>query len=83
MEHKEKNQTKDVSINCILSTSHPVTPLPPPPNENQVEETFLKTYNLLFWDIVEEDEVAEHGDEAEETESSHNVDHCVLQVKLS
>ena len=40
-------------------------------------------YNWSLGDIVEEDEVAEHGDEAEETESSHNVDHCVLQVKFS
>ena len=43
----------------------------------------MDAYNWSLGDIVEEDEVAEHGDEAEETESSHNVDHCVLQVKLS
>ena len=43
----------------------------------------MDAYNWSLGDIVEEDEVAEHGDEAEETESSHNVDHCVLQIKLS
>ena len=42
-----------------------------------------KSYNFTLGDIVEEDEIAEHGDEAEETKPSHNVDHCVLQVKLS
>ena len=29
-----------------------------------------KTYNLLLWNIVEEDKVAEHGDEAEEVKSN-------------
>ena len=29
-----------------------------------------KTYNLLLWNIVEEDEVAEHGDETEEAKSN-------------
>ena len=43
----------------------------------------MDAYNWSLGDIVEEDEVAEHGDEAEETESSNNVDHCVLQIKLS
>ena len=41
------------------------------------------TYNFPFFDVVEEDEIAEHSDEAEEPESSHNVDHRVLQVKFS
>ena len=43
----------------------------------------MDAYNWSLRDIVEEDEVAEHGDEAEETETSHDVDHCVLQIKLS
>ena len=41
------------------------------------------SYNFTFGDIVEKDEVTEHGDEAEKPKSSHNVDHRVLQVKFS
>ena len=40
-------------------------------------------YKEAFVDIVEEDEVAEHGDEAEESETSDNVDHNIFQIKLS
>ena len=36
------------------------------------------THNLPLLDIVEENEVTEHGDEAEEAQSSHYVDHRVL-----
>ena len=42
----------------------------------------MGTYNRSLRDIVEKNEIAEHGDEAEKTKSSHNIDHCVLQVKL-
>ena len=41
------------------------------------------TYNFPLLNIVEEDEVAEHGDEREEAQSRHDIDHRVLQVKLS
>ena len=37
-----------------------------------------KTYNLLLWNIVEEDEVAEHGGEAEQPQARHDHDHRVL-----
>ena len=43
----------------------------------------IRSHNFTLGDIVEEDEVAEHGDEAEEAESGNNVDHRVLQVKFS
>ena len=43
----------------------------------------MGAYDWSFGDIVEKDEVTEHGDEAEKAKSSHNVDHCVLQVKFS
>ena len=42
----------------------------------------MGTYNRSLRDIVEKNEIAEHGDEAEKPKSSHNIDHCVLQVKL-
>jgi hypothetical protein len=41
------------------------------------------SYNFPLGDIVEEDEVAEHGDEAEQPEAGHYVDHGVLQVKFT
>ena len=41
------------------------------------------TYNRSLGNVVEKDEVAEHGDEAEKSESGHNVDHRVFQVKFS
>ena len=41
------------------------------------------TYNLSLLDIVEQHKVTEHGDEAEEAQSGHYVDHGVLQIKLS
>ena len=40
-------------------------------------------YHKPLDDVVEEDEVAEHGDEAEEAEARHDVDHCIFQVELS
>ena len=43
----------------------------------------IRSYNFTLRDIVEEDEVTEHCDEAEKTKSSHNVDHRVLQIKFS
>jgi hypothetical protein len=43
----------------------------------------VTTYYFSLVDIVEENEVAEHGDEGEEAQPRHNVDHRVLQVKLS
>ena len=33
--------------------------------------------------VVEEDKVAEHGNEAEKSQPGHNVDHRVFQVKFS
>ena len=44
---------------------------------------FITPHNLSLRDIVEEDEVTEHCDEAEKTKSGHNVDHRVLQIKFS
>ena len=41
------------------------------------------TYNFPLLDVVEEDEVTEHGDEAEQAQAGHYVDHSVLQIKLS
>ena len=41
------------------------------------------TYYLSVRDIVEEDEVTKHGDEADETKTSNNVDNSVLQIKFS
>ena len=40
------------------------------------------TYYFALLDVVQEDEVTEHGDEGEKTQPGHNVDHSVLQVKL-
>ena len=34
-------------------------------------------------DIIEEDEIAEHGDETQKSKSSHNVDHNIFQIELS
>jgi hypothetical protein len=43
----------------------------------------VKTYNFALVDVVEEDKVAEHGDEGEEAQPGHDVYHRVLQVKFS
>ena len=43
----------------------------------------IRSYNFTLRDIVEEDEVTKHGDKAEKTKSSHNVDHRVLQIEFS
>ena len=41
------------------------------------------TYNFPLLDVVEKDKVAEHGDEAEEAQAGHYVNHGVLEIKLS
>ena len=41
------------------------------------------TYNRSLGNVIEKDEVAEHGDEAEKSKPGHNVDHRVFQVKFS
>ena len=40
-------------------------------------------YNLPLLDVVEEHKVAEHGDEAEQPQTGHDVDDGVLQIKLA
>ena len=40
-------------------------------------------YNLSLRDIVEENEVTKHGDEADETKTSNNIDDSVFQIKFS
>ena len=42
-----------------------------------------ETYQHSFRDIVEEDEVTEHGDKAEETEASDHINHSVFQIKFA
>ena len=42
-----------------------------------------KTYNFPLRDIVEHDEVTEHGDEADESQAGHYIDHGVFQTELS
>ena len=42
-----------------------------------------ETYNFSLWHVIKHDEVTEHRDEADETETRHNVDHCILQTELS
>ena len=44
---------------------------------------FLLSYQEAFVDIIEEDEIAEHGDETQKSKSSHNVDHNIFQIELS
>ena len=46
-------------------------------------ESLQSTHHFSLRDIVQEDEVTEHGDEADEAESSHHVNHGVLQGKFS
>ena len=41
------------------------------------------THHFSLRDIVEEDEVAEHRDEADEPQAGHNVDHSVLQGEFA
>ena len=43
----------------------------------------MTPYNLPVRDIVEEDEVTKHGDEADQTKASNNVDYSVFQIKFS
>ena len=40
-------------------------------------------YYFSLGDIIEHDEVTEHGDEADESQPCHDVDDSVLQTKLS
>ena len=44
----------------------------------EIVEEEGSTDHMPLNDIVEEQEVTEHGDEAEQTEAGHNVDHRVL-----
>ena len=44
---------------------------------------FLLSYQEAFIDIIEEDEIAEHGDETQKPKSSHNVNHNIFQIELS
>ena len=41
------------------------------------------SYKEALVDVVEEDKIAEHGDEAEEPETGNNVDHNIFEIKLS
>ena len=41
------------------------------------------THHFSLRDVVEEDEVAEHRDEADEPQAGHNVDHSVLQGEFA
>ena len=43
----------------------------------------LFAYNFPLRNIVEENEITKHGDEAEKTKPSNNIDNSVFQVKLS
>ena len=47
-------------------------------NNRLLNEQRRMTYNLPLLDVVEEHEVTEHGDEAEEPQAGHYVDHGVL-----
>jgi hypothetical protein len=40
-------------------------------------------YKFPLRDIVEENEVTKHGDEADEPKSSNNIYNSVFQIKLS
>ena len=44
---------------------------------------YVLTYNFSLLHVVEKDEVTEHGDEREKAQTSHNVDHRVLQVEFA
>ena len=46
-------------------------------------ESLLSTHHFSLRDIVEEDEVTEHGDEADEAQPCHHVDDGVLQGEFS
>ena len=41
------------------------------------------THRFPLRDVVEEDEVAEHCDEADQPQAGHHVDHGILQGKFS
>ena len=41
------------------------------------------SHHFSLRDVVEEDEVAEHRDEADEPQTGHNVDHSVLQGEFA
>ena len=42
-----------------------------------------ETYNFSFLNIVEKNKVTKHGDKAEKTKTSNNIDNSVLKIKLS
>ena len=44
---------------------------------------FTISYDFPLWDVIEHDEVTEHGDEAYQSQSRHNVDDSILQTELS
>ena len=41
------------------------------------------TYNFPLLDIIEKNEITKHCDKTEKSQTSHDVNHCVLQIKLS
>ena len=41
------------------------------------------TYDFSLWDIIEHDEITEHSDEADESQTRDYVDNSILQTKLS
>ena len=43
----------------------------------------FKTYNFPLLNIIEKNEITKHCDKTEKPQTSHDVNHCVLQIKLS
>ena len=48
-----------------------------------VKKNVYVTHYFPLLDIVEKNKVAEHGDEAEQSKTSNNIDNCVLQIKFA
>ena len=48
-----------------------------------VQNNVYVTHYFPLFDIVEKNKVAEHGDEAEQSKTSNNIDNCVLQIKFA
>ena len=46
--------------------------------KGDIVEEVDSTDHIALNDIVEKEEVTEHGDKAEQTEASHDVDHRIL-----
>ena len=44
---------------------------------------FNTPHNLSLRDIVEKDEVTEHGDEADESQTSNDIDDRIFKVEFS